>query len=179
VFCDRVGRDHGHLAYDPTKVVISLSGTGADGLDIERDIWDAGVRLELADRDTLVPLVTVGDDDRAIDRLTSSIAASIAKRRAEPRPPSREDFTRFRLETAATPRDAFFGDRETVPASAAHGRISAEVVAPYPPGIPVIAPGERIEAQVVAALQADARRGTRIAYCRSPSLDTIQVMAAD
>jgi lysine decarboxylase len=63
-----------------------------------------------------------------------------------------------------------------VAACAAHGRISAEVVAPYPPGIPVIAPGERIEAQVVAALRADARRGTRIAYCRSPNLDTIQVI---
>ena len=70
VFRDRVARDHGHLAYDPTKLVISLAGTGADGLDVERDIWNAGVRLELADRDTLVPLVTVGDDDRAIDRLT-------------------------------------------------------------------------------------------------------------
>ena len=176
VFRDRVARDHGNLGYDPTKLVISLAGTGADGLDVERDIWDAGVRLELADRDTLVPLVTIGDDDRGIDRLVSSIAASIATRRAEPRPPSREDFTRFRLETAATPRDAFFGDRETVPASAAHGRIAAEVVAPYPPGIPVIAPGERIEADVVAALRADARRGTRIAYCRSTTLDTIQVM---
>jgi hypothetical protein len=40
----------------------------------------------------------------------------------------------------------------------------------------VIAPGERIEADVVAALQADARRGTRIAYCRSTNLDTLQVM---
>jgi len=40
----------------------------------------------------------------------------------------------------------------------------------------VIAPGERIEAHVVAALQDEARRGTRIAYCRSPNLDTIQVM---
>ena len=175
VFGDRVARDHGHLAYDPTKLVISLAGTGADGLDVERDIWDAGVRLELADRDTLVPLVTVGDDDRAIDRLVGSIAASIASRRTDPRAPSRENFTGFRLETATTPRDAFFGDRETIPAGNAHGRISAEVVAPYPPGIPVIAPGERIEAHVVAALQDEARRGTRIAYCRSPNLETIQV----
>jgi arginine decarboxylase len=176
VFSDRVARDHRHLAYDPTKLVISLAGTGADGLGVERDIWEAGVRLELADRDTLVPLVTVGDDDRAIDRLVGSIAASIAGRRTEPRPPSREDFTGFRLETVTTPRDAFFSDRETVSAGAAHGRIAAEVVAPYPPGIPVIAPGERIEAQVVAALQDEARRGTRIAYCRSPTLEAIQVI---
>jgi arginine decarboxylase len=176
VFADRVARDHPQLRYDPTKLVISLARTGADGLDVERDIWAAGVRLELADHDTLVPLVTVGDDDRAIDRLVDSIAISIAARRAEPRPPSRQDFTGFRLETAVSPRDAFFSDRETVAAAAAHGRISAEVVAPYPPGIPVIAPGERIEARVLAALQAEARRGTRIAYCRSPQLDTIEVV---
>ncbi len=176
VFRDIVACGYPRLSYDPTKLVISLAATGADGLDVERDIWRAGVRLELADRDTLMPLVTVGDDDRAIKRLVDAITASIALHRKEPRTPSRQDFTGFRLETVVTPRHAFFSDRETVAAHDAHGRISAEVVAPYPPGIPVISPGERIEGHVLAALQAEARRGTRIAYCRSPNLETVQVM---
>jgi arginine decarboxylase len=179
VFADRIAHAHPDVRYDPTRLVISLAATGADGLDVERDIWESGIRLELADHDTLVPLVTVGDDDRSIDRLVDSITTSVASRRAQPRPPSREGFTGFRLQTAITPRAAFFGERETVAAADAHGRISAEVVAPYPPGIPVIAPGERIEADVLAALQAEARRGTRIAYCRSPQLETIQVVRED
>jgi arginine decarboxylase len=176
VFGDRVAREYPLLSYDPTKLVVALAATGADGLDVERDLWNDGVRLELADRDTLVPLVTVGDDDTAIDRLVSSIASSIANRRSVARSPSREDFSGVRLETVISPRAAFFGERETVEAHAAHGRISAEVVAPYPPGIPVIAPGERIDGHVLDVLQAEARAGTRIAYCRSPDLDTIQVV---
>jgi lysine decarboxylase len=176
VFADRVAREYPLLAYDPTKLVIALAATGADGLDVEQDLWDDGVRLELADHDTLVPLVTVGDDDVSIDRLVSSITSSIAKRRSGARSPSREDFTGVRLETVISPRAAFFSELETVEARDAHGRISAEVVAPYPPGIPVIAPGERIDGRVLDVLRAEARRGTRIAYCRSPTLVTVQVV---
>ena len=54
--------------------------------------------------------------------------------------------------------------------------ISAETAAPYPPGIPALAPGERINAKVLAALQAEARSGTRIAYCGDPMLETVLVV---
>jgi arginine decarboxylase len=76
------------------------------------------------------------------------------------------------------PREAFFATPETVPASAAAGRVSAELIAPYPPGVPVLAPGELITAAAIDALRAVAADGGRIAYAADPSLATFQVIAA-
>jgi len=56
------------------------------------------------------------------------------------------------------------------------GRISAELVAPYPPGIPVLAPGEVITADALAALRAAQAQGGRIAYAADPTLATFQVI---
>jgi lysine decarboxylase len=73
------------------------------------------------------------------------------------------------------PRQAFFAERETVTLERAVGRVSAELIAPYPPGIPVLAPGEQITAQTVAALDEAKAAGIRIAYAADRTLATITV----
>ena len=60
---------------------------------------------------------------------------------------------------------------------AAIGRVSAELVAPYPPGVPVLAPGELITEEALAALREVAADGGRIAYAADSSLATFQVVA--
>ena len=81
--------------------------------------------------------------------------------------------------TVLGPREAFFAPNETVPATAAIGRVSAELIAPYPPGVPVLAPGELITAAAVEALrEVAADGGGRIAYAADPSLATFQVVIA-
>jgi len=77
---------------------------------------------------------------------------------------------------AIPPREAFFAANETVAAGSAVGRISAELVAPYPPGIPVLAPGEVITGDALAALRAAKAQGGRIAYAADPTLETFQVI---
>ncbi|MCC6224525.1 MAG: decarboxylase [Thermoleophilia bacterium] len=172
-----LGADSG-WAYDPLKLVLSLSGTGADGIEVERDLWASGVRVELANRDTIVPLVTIGDDEESVERLVSALAGSLERRRGEPRPAGGASAVwSVEPEAAISPRAAFFAPRETVSAAAAAGRIAAEAVAPYPPGIPAIAPGEVITASLLAALAEAAATGTRLAYCADPSLATIRVVA--
>ena len=57
-----------------------------------------------------------------------------------------------------TPREAFFGVSEALPLAACAGRVSAEIVTPYPPGIPVLGPGEEISDETVAYLEEAARR---------------------
>ena len=83
----------------------------------------------------------------------------------------------MRPQPVLAPREAFFAQNQTVPADAAVGRISAELVAPYPPGVPVLAPGELITAEALAALREVAAHGGRIAYAEDPSLATFQVVA--
>ena len=135
------------------------------------------VRLELANRDLLVPLLTIGDTEASVERLVDALLRSLERRRREPRPPGGASAVwGVAPEAAVTPREAFFAPREAVAAEDAHGRIAAETVAPYPPGIPAIAPGEVVSQELVAALREAAASGTRLAYCADPSLATLQVV---
>ncbi len=163
---------------DPTKLALALPGTGADGLEVEADLFAQGIRFELANRDTLVPLLTIGDTASGVERLCDALVASLERRRDEPRPPGAAsavwDVT---TEAAMTPREAFFSARETVSAEDADGRVAAEMVAPYPPGIPAIAPGEVVSRALVDALREAASGGTRLSYCADPLLGSLQVVA--
>lgn len=163
---------------DPTKLALALPGTGADGLEVEADLFAQGIRFELANRDLLVPLLTMGDTEAGVERLCDALIASLERRRGEPRPPGAAsavwDIT---PETAMTPREAFFSPRETVRADEAGGRVAAEMVVPYPPGIPAIAPGEVVSRTLVDALREAAAGGTRLSYCADPTLASLQVVA--
>ena len=75
------------------------------------------------------------------------------------------------------PRDAYFASRETVDASKAVGRICAEQITPYPPGIPVIIPGERITAELLDYLRSGLAAGMQLPDPADPGLDTIRVVS--
>ncbi len=165
-------------AFDPLKLVVDLSATGADGFQVERDLRDDGVVLEFADRTTLVPLLTIGDDERSVERLTSSLMRSLA-RRAGTATRTRVATSSWRItpQPVMTLREAFFAPRQRVPWWAAAGRASAEIVSPYPPGIPALAPGELITKELLDALRDEVAAGTRMAGASDPSLETLVVVA--
>ena len=77
---------------------------------------------------------------------------------------------------AMPPRDAFFARTETVEFRRAVGRVSVELVAPYPPGIPVLAPGEEITEGVLDALGKARADGVRVAYAADRTLQTLRVV---
>lgn len=164
------------LMHDPTKIVLSLPGTGADGQIVADALEQRGLQLEFADRDTFCPVITMGDTAQTVDFMVTEIIRAIAEHRGEPRPLIPITAWTLEPDTAMSPRDAFFADHERVPAAQAVGRVAAETAAPYPPGVPALAPGERIHDATLAALRAEARSGTRIAYCGDPMLDTVLVV---
>jgi arginine decarboxylase len=163
--------------FDPAKLVVVLAGSGASGIEIERDLLRAGVPVEMADQDTVVPIVTLADTAASVGRLVDALCAAVPRHAGAPRAPAVAPQWTVAAGAALAPREAFFADHETVPASAAVGRICAEVVAPYPPGVPVLVPGEIVTAGVLAALHAVRDAGTRIAYAADPTLHTLQVVA--
>jgi lysine decarboxylase len=165
-------------AGDPAKLVLALASTGADGFVVEADLLAEGIRFEMADRDTLVPIVTLADTEETIDRLASALERSFAHRSGTPRPPSASAVWSLEPVTVLSPREAYFAPRERVPADRAVGRVAAETAAPYPPGIPALAPGELITAELLGALRSEAAAGTRVAYCSDPTLETLLVVAA-
>jgi len=163
---------------EPGKLVVLLAGTGAHGGLVEADLIAAGMAPEMADRDTIVPIVTIADSEEQVAVFTGVLISAIERHRGEPRPVASSASWTVEPRTVLGPREAFFAPNETVSAAAAVGRVSAELVAPYPPGIPVLAPGELITAEAVAALHHAAVDGGRIAYAADPSLATFQVISA-
>ena len=163
---------------EPAKLVVLLAGTGAHGNAIEADLIAAGMPVEMADRDTIIPIVTLADDPDTVGAFTDTLIAAVERHRGHPRAPVAAAAWTVVPETVLAPRDAFFAANETVPASRAIGRVSAELIAPYPPGVPVLAPGELITAEALDALRAVHADGGRIAYAADPALATVQVIAA-
>jgi lysine decarboxylase len=162
---------------EPTKLVVLLAGTGASGYAIENDLVARGMPVEMADRDTIIPIPVIADDEDQIARFTQALVTVIERHRGAPRRPVAAAAWTVIPETVLSPREAFFAPNETVAADAAVGRISAELIAPYPPGVPVLAPGERVTAEALDALREVKADGGRIAYAADPSLATFQVIA--
>jgi len=161
---------------DPLKLVLVLPGTGADGIAVEQDLLADGVPVEAAERDLLVAVVSLADDDATLQRFTDAVVASLGRRRGAPRSVVGSGVYAVDPEQVLAPRAAFFADAEAVPFAAAVGRVCAELVAPYPPGIPVLAPGERVTPAAAAALLAARDAGVRVAYAADPTLGTLRVV---
>jgi lysine decarboxylase len=164
---------------DPAKLTLVLGGTGADGIRVEQDLIAAGLPVEMADRDTIVALVTMADDDLSVGRLADRLMTALERHRGAPRPVAPAAAWNVDPIVVTTPRAAFFAPHETVPTDAAVGRTCAELVAPYPPGVPVLAPGEQVTTAAVEALRTAQRHGTRVAYASDPTLQTLRVLRAD
>ena len=74
-------------------------------------------------------------------------------------------------------REAYFAETEMVEAGNALGRISADLIAPYPPGVAVVAPGEILTEQILSGLASTKAAGVRIAYATDPSLATYRIVS--
>lgn len=166
----------GEAIVEPAKLVIQIAGTGAPVPLLERDLRAAGVILEMAGRDTMIPMVTIADDAQSVGRLVTELAAAVERHRGPARAVEVAASWQVQPQQLIPPREAFFARRESVPARHAVGRVSAELVAPYPPGIPVLAPGELISPGAVAGLERTRDDGGRIAYAHDPTLATFQVV---
>jgi lysine decarboxylase len=162
---------------DRAKLAINVSGTGTTGLAIEDHMVAAGMPVELADLDTVVPIISMNDDLASVDRFVDGISEAIEASRSTPRPVRPSISWTVEPKVVISPRDAFFAPHLTVPADEAIGRVSAEVVAPYPPGIPVLAPGERITSEAVEGLRKVMAEGTQVRYAADRTLATFQVVS--
>lgn len=162
---------------DPVKLTVLLPGTGADGLAVERDLLAARLPVEMADRDTIVAVVTPADDDTRLNRFVDALLAGVERHRGAPRPVTPAAAWTVDPVIVVDPRAAFFAPHTTVPAAEAIGRTCAELIAPYPPGIPVLAPGERVTAESVSALLEARDQGLRVAYAADATLATLRVLA--
>src|SRR5262249_41243390 len=98
---------------EPTKLVVLLAGTGAHGYAVEADLVASGMPVESADKDTVIPIVTLADREEHVAAFLDVLIASIESHRSHPRAPVSAASWTVVPETVMSPRDAFFADDET------------------------------------------------------------------
>lgn len=162
--------------FDPTKVVLRVNQIGASGVDIEADLQKVGIRVEMADRDTIVFLATIADDHEDFVTLSNALIPILKNRESAPRTSATALSWSVVPHVAISMRDAYFAETQMVASSDAIGRISADLIAPYPPGVAVVAPGEILTEQLIHGLRASKEAGVRIAYASDPSLAKYRVV---
>jgi arginine/lysine/ornithine decarboxylase len=153
---------------------LSISGYQASDWLREHERIDMG----LSDHARVLATISIGDDDATADRLLQALQRLTDAAGELPNPPAVQipEPSALELETVNRPRDAFFSQFEDVKAGDAVGRIAAEQITPYPPGIPVIVPGERINQAVIDYLLTGLEAGMVLPDPADPGLKTIRVM---
>ncbi|WP_030739400.1 aminotransferase class I/II-fold pyridoxal phosphate-dependent enzyme [Streptomyces sp. NRRL S-31] len=165
--------------FDPLKIVVDVRDLGISGMQATE--WlRTHCHIDMGGSDTcrITASITHSDDDETEKLLVESVrtlverADTIERRPAVHLPPPGA----LELEQAVLPRDAFFGPAEQVPAERAVGRVAAETISPYPPGVPVVAPGEVITAEVVDYLRSGIAHGFLVSDSADSSLETLRVL---
>jgi lysine decarboxylase len=162
--------------FDPSKLVMQTSGIGISGVELEKLLQQRGIRVEMADRDTVVFLATLADTQSDFAELTKEVIAAINALKGATRPIKISLSWSVVPDQVLTPREAYFAETELVSRNNASGRISADLIAPYPPGVAVLAPGERITESILSGLIETHNDGVRIAYATDPTLQHFRVV---
>ena len=173
----------GITGFDATKLVIDVDGLGLSGFAAEEALrYRFRIQPEMSDLVGVVCLVTIGDTTRSIDRLVQAFRTLASERTGDDNPSSpalRSSGVAIAPgRQALSPRDAFFAPSRAVPLTAATDQIAAELVIPYPPGIPVLAPGDIISAEKIDYLRHGARHGMYLSGPSDPTLATIRVVSS-
>ncbi|RCV49041.1 aminotransferase class I/II-fold pyridoxal phosphate-dependent enzyme [Marinitenerispora sediminis] len=165
---------------DVLKIVVDVRDLDVNGYQVADWLHaHAHVNVGLADHRRVSVQITHADDDDTVGYLVEAFRRVVAastdmERLPEVRPPRPGA---LELDTVMLPRDAFFAPSETVALDDAVGRVAAEMVSPYPPGVPVLAPGERITGEVLDYLASGPPAGMLIPDAADGTMKTLRVVA--
>jgi lysine decarboxylase len=162
--------------FDPAKIVLRANQLGSSGVEIEKKLQAQGIRVEMADNDTVVFLATLADSPEEFDQLAQVLIPILTSLKTSPRPTATSLSWSVVPSVAISMRDAYFADTEMVAAKDCVGRISADLIAPYPPGVAVVAPGEVLTVQILEGLASTKAAGVRIAYATDSTLLNYRVI---
>ena len=161
--------------FDITKLSIYTCPIGLTGLevyDVLRDEYD--IQIEFGDLGNILAYVSVGDREKDIERL---VAALSEIRRNYKKDSSRLlKFTYIEPKVIRPPKEAFYADKKALPLDECAGEISAELVMAYPPGIPILSPGELITKEILDCLKYSKKKGAQITGAEDMTLSRLNVM---
>ena len=161
--------------FDVTKLSVYTLDIGLAGIevyDLLRDEYD--IQIEFGDLGNILAYVSIGDRIKNIERLVSALA--------EIRRRFKRDKTGLLTQeylppvVAVSPQEAFYADKESLPIMETEGRICSEFVMCYPPGIPILAPGERITRDILEYICYAKEKGCSMTGTEDPDINNLNVL---
>ncbi|MFD1928040.1 aminotransferase class I/II-fold pyridoxal phosphate-dependent enzyme [Sporosarcina siberiensis] len=161
--------------FDVTKLSVHTLDIGLAGVevyDILRDEYD--IQIEFGDLGNLLAYISVGDRHRDLERLVAALAE--IKRRYGKEKNGLFDQEYINPEVVMTPQEAFYSPKDRLPISESAGNVSSEFVMCYPPGIPIVAPGERITEEILAYIEYCKEKGCFLTGTEDNQIEFINIV---
>lgn len=145
--------------FDVTKLAVNTLDIGLAGIevyDLLRDEYD--IQIEFGDLGNLLAYLSIGDRQRDIERLVGALS-EVRRRFGKKDKANLMKQEYIDPQVAVSPQDAFYADKESLPLRETEGRVCSEFVMCYPPGIPILAPGERITGPILDYIEYAKEKG--------------------
>jgi arginine decarboxylase len=161
--------------FDITKLSVNTLDLGLAGIevyDILRDEYD--IQVEFGDIGNILAYISVGDRERDLERLVSALSEIRRRYKRDRAGMLRHEYISPKV--VATPQDAFYADKESLPIGESAGRICSEFVMCYPPGIPILAPGEQITREILDYIVYAKEKGCSLTGPEDMDIERINVL---
>lgn len=161
--------------FDVTKLSVNTLDIGLAGIevyDILRDEYD--IQIEFGDFGNILAYISVGDRRQDVERLVSALAEVKRRYKRDKAGLLTQEYIEPTVEV--TPQEAFYAEKESVSLEESAGRICSEFVMCYPPGIPIIAPGERITKQIIEYIQYARKKGCSMTGPEDANIERLNVL---
>lgn len=161
--------------FDTTKLSVNTYDLGLAGIEVHDILHDEyDIQIEFGDLSNFLAYISIGDKTKNIERLIGALYEIRRRYKREKNEPYRYEYLAPQL--VLTPQEAFYSNKRSVPLESAAGLISGESLMTYPPGIPLLAPGERITQEIVDFIISSKEKGCVLTGTKDITAQTIQVV---
>ena len=161
--------------FDITKLSVHTRDIGLAGIevyDLLRDEYD--IQIEFGDIGNILAYISVGDRPQEVERLVSALAE--IRRRYQKDSSGLLNQEYIDPEVITSPQEAFYAEKESLPLRETEGRVCSEFVMCYPPGIPILAPGEKITREILDYIEYAKAKGCSMTGPEDPEIEHINVL---
>ena len=162
-------------AFDPTKLSVHTRDIGLAGIevyDILRDEYD--IQIEFGDIGNILAYLSIGDRPQELERLVSAMAEIRRRHHKDPAGLLNQEY--IDPEVVASPQEAFYAAKKSIPIEQTEGMVCSEFVMCYPPGIPILAPGERITRDILDYIRYAKEKGCSMTGPEDPDILHLNVL---
>lgn len=161
--------------FDPTKLSVHTRDIGLAGIEVYdylRDEYD--IQIEFGDIGNILAYLSIGDRPQELERLVSALAEIRRRFQKDPNGLMSQEYIPPVVETS--PQEAFYAEKISLPLEKSEGRVCSEFVMCYPPGIPILAPGEKITHDILDYIKYAKEKGCSMTGPEDPDILRLNVL---